>query len=218
MSTNWNQIRSRLFDWDNPMMRVLTRIFDLILLNVLFAVCCIPVVTIGPSLSAMYTITLKMARNEESHIIREFFKAFRENFRQAVLFGVAATAFFIFLVVDLFLLRGAGKNMNIIKIICYAAGILGYLICLYAFPLTARFVYTSKEVFHNAVLMSMIHLPQTALMVLLNIPFIYLALYSGVSFMMVLWFMLIFGFALMAYIQSLIFRKIFDKYERKVYE
>ena len=43
-----------------------------------------PIVTIGPALTALYYMTLKMARNEETYIIRGFFKSFKENFRQAI--------------------------------------------------------------------------------------------------------------------------------------
>ena len=60
------------------------RVADLIILNLIFIVCCIPIVTIGPALTALYYMTLKMARNEETYIIRGFFKSFKENFRQAI--------------------------------------------------------------------------------------------------------------------------------------
>src|SRR5699024_12157957 len=50
-------------------------------LNLLWLICSIPIFTIGASTSALYSVTLKIARNEDVIIHRQFFKAFRENFR-----------------------------------------------------------------------------------------------------------------------------------------
>lgn len=66
---------------DSWIMRILTRIFDLIILNLLFIICSLPVITIGTSLSALYSVTLKMVRNEEGYIVRGFFKAYKENLK-----------------------------------------------------------------------------------------------------------------------------------------
>ena len=63
---------------DSKMMSFLSRIFDLIILNILFVLCSLPVITIGSSLTALYSVTLKMVRNEESYIFRSFFKSFKE--------------------------------------------------------------------------------------------------------------------------------------------
>lgn len=57
---------------------------DLIILNLLFLLCCIPIVTIGPAITAMYYVTMKMVRNEEAYIARSFFKSFKENFKQGL--------------------------------------------------------------------------------------------------------------------------------------
>ena len=60
----------RLFNMDNKFFTVMGRVADLIMLNVVFLICCLPIVTIGASLTALHYVTLKMARNEESSIIR----------------------------------------------------------------------------------------------------------------------------------------------------
>ena len=56
----------RLFNMDNKFFTVMGRVADLIMLNVVFLICCLPIVTIGASLTALHYVTLKMARNEES--------------------------------------------------------------------------------------------------------------------------------------------------------
>ena len=70
---------------DNMIIRVLTRIFDFILLNILWVVCSIPIVTMGASTAALYSVMLKITKNQEGYIIKDYFKAFRENFRQGTI-------------------------------------------------------------------------------------------------------------------------------------
>lgn len=66
----------------------MSRVADLIILNLLCIVCCIPVVTIGPSIAAMFYVTLKMVRNEESYIVRGFFKSFKQNLKQGIVINL----------------------------------------------------------------------------------------------------------------------------------
>ena len=78
----------RLFDMDNKFFRFMGRLADLCILNVLCILCCIPVVTAGASITAMFYVTMKMVRNEEAYIARSFFKSFKENFRQATVINI----------------------------------------------------------------------------------------------------------------------------------
>ena len=86
----------KLFNMDNKFFSFMGRAADLFMLNVVFVICCLPVVTIGASLTALHYVTLKMARNEESYIIRSFFKSFKQNFKQATgMWMLFLVAFFI---------------------------------------------------------------------------------------------------------------------------
>lgn len=70
----------RIFGLESPFMNFLNRVADLIWLNILTMICCIPVVTIGASLTAMNYVLLKMAKNEEGYITKAFFKSFKSEF------------------------------------------------------------------------------------------------------------------------------------------
>lgn len=70
---------------DSPVMRVLGRLGDIIILNMIFVVGCIPVITIGTSLSALYAVAMKMARGEDPSVWKEFWKAYKRNFRPATI-------------------------------------------------------------------------------------------------------------------------------------
>ena len=195
-------------------MRFFSRVFDIVVLNFLFIICCIPVVTIGASLTAMYSITLKMVRNEESHIIRGFLKAFKQNFRQGTIIGMLAIIITLFITVDLRIIGIIGDDrLKVLQVLCYIVAIWGYIIFLYAFPLLARFENTIKEVFKNSFVLSIVNFKCTILFILLNVPFILMLFYSGLSMILLFTILIICGFSALALIQSFIFYKVFEKYE-----
>ena len=70
----------KLFDLDSPIMNFLGKLADLIILNILAFICCIPIVTAGASMTALYYVCLKMVRNNEGYIMKSFFKSFKQNF------------------------------------------------------------------------------------------------------------------------------------------
>ena len=73
----------RFFNMDNKFFVFMGKIADLCMLNLLCIICCIPIVTAGASLTALYYVTMKMVRNEEAYIFRSFFRSFKQNFKQA---------------------------------------------------------------------------------------------------------------------------------------
>ena len=73
-----------LFQPDNLFSEVMTKIFDILLLNMLWLICSLPVVTFGASTTALYYVMMKLVRDEENGIVKSFFKSFRDNFRQSL--------------------------------------------------------------------------------------------------------------------------------------
>ena len=88
------------FNYDNPVWRFIGKLGDLILLNILWIVCSIPVFTIGASTTAVYYVTLKLARDEGDSTIRSFFHSFKSNFRQATAIWLILLAAGIVLGID----------------------------------------------------------------------------------------------------------------------
>ncbi|MGG7059317.1 YesL family protein [Clostridium nigeriense] len=214
MSGNREYLSSKIFNLDNGIMRFFSRIFDIVILNFTFIICCIPIFTIGASLTAMYSITLKMVRNEESHIIRGFLKAFKQNFKQGTVVGMIAIIITLFITVDLRIIGIIGDDrLKVLQVLCYIVAIWAYVIFLYAFPLLARFKNTTKEVFKNSFILSVINFKWTILLILLNIPFVLMLFYSGLSMFLLFTILIICGFSGLALIQSFIFYKVFEKYE-----
>ena len=73
----------KFFNMDSPLMRFMTKVADLMILNFLFIVTSLPVVTMGAAWTALYYVTMKMVKDEEGAIVKAYFHSFRQNFRQA---------------------------------------------------------------------------------------------------------------------------------------
>lgn len=202
-----------VFNPDSPMMRALGVVWDLIVLNLLFLVCCIPVVTIGPAITALHYVTTKMAGEKDgTPVVGNFFKSFRANFRQGVLMGILFGAAGGFLGYDIYLLWHSGNFQNsIFKILIPVAAIAYMMTFVYAFPLLARFNNTVLGTIRNAFIMSVTSLPQTFSMLLLIGACVALTLYTQTTlrYGLFLWFAL--GFSSIAYANASVLNGVFMK-------
>ena len=196
----------------------MSRVADLIILNLLCIVCCIPLVTIGPSIAAMFYVTLKMVRNEESYIVRGFFKSFKQNLKQGIVINLIMLAAALLLYFDISICRSTPGTIGKVLMVLFMMILVVYLmIFLYIYPVLAKFYNTIKNTFTNAFLMSIRHLPYTALMILVTAApgsCIFLFQVPRYSPMVILLLVLI-GFSGIAYINSHFFVKIFDNIFRK---
>lgn len=204
----------RFFNMDNKFFVFMGRLADLCMLNILCIICCIPVITAGASLTALYYVTLKMVRNEESYIFRSFFKSFKQNFRQATVINLIMLAAAALLYLDTRITKAMADPMGKILAMIFALFTMIYLIILlYLYPVLAKFYNSVKNTFKNALLMGIRHLPYTFLMLAVCAsPLLILFIPSfQVQMFLILVFILI-GPALAAYCNSHFFVRIFDKY------
>jgi uncharacterized membrane protein YesL len=205
---------NRLFNLDNPFFVAMGRLADLFFLNILCLVCCIPIVTIGPSLSALFYVTLKMVRNEESYIGKSFFHSFRQNLKQGILINVIMLLVGGILVFDYSIvsqMEGTLASVMLVSILVLA--FLYVLVFLYIYPVLAKFYNTTRNSFRNAILMAIRHLPYTALMlVVCACPFAIFLIPSASAQATVIMLLILFGPAVIAYTNSHFFVKIFDHY------
>lgn len=198
------------FNLDSSFMVFLSNLTDVVLLNALCLICCIPIVTIGPSVTAMHYVTLKMAREEEGYVIKSFFKAFKENFKQSFI------VWMVFLVISgIFLLDYKileASEMENSRIFIIVIGAIYLFVCfttMYIFPLLARFENTLKQTVKNALFMSILHIFKTIVMaVIYAVPFVVMPLHYNLLLVF-----LIIGMSGPAYINSFIWKSIFKKYE-----
>lgn len=205
-----------IFNVDGPFFHFLNRMADLCVLNFLFLLLCLPIVTVGTSCTALYTVTLKMSRNQEGYIVRSFFKAFKENFRQSTILWIPSVLILFTMLADIRIFS-ASENAAYRPLLvgAYIFLILVLFILSYAFPLLAKFQNTIAGTIKNAFLMGLASFPWTVcILLILFVPaIITLMLPKSLSFIYMFW--LLFGFSLTALCTSYIFDfKVFTKYTR----
>ena len=203
------------FNWtDNVVMRALGKIGDMICLNVMWLICCIPIITIGASTTALYTVMLRMVKNEEGYIFRGFLKAFKSNFKQSTLIWLILLLLGIVWTVD-FRVAGFMPGMAgiILRAIFLALGFILLSVMIYIFPLTARYENGIKATFKNALILTVAKLPYTFLMVAIVVAAVFASLWSAFTLLFSLPLWLIIGGALIAWVNSYILRRVFVVFE-----
>lgn len=161
-----------LLNPDNPVMRFITKVTYSAYLNILWFICSIPIVTAGASTTALFYVTLKLAKNEEGNITRAFFRSFKENFRQATKIWLILLCLGIILALDGYVfyhmrfsnvLWTLGTAFFFLVLAAYA------IVMMYIFPLLARFDNTTKAMFVNSIMIGMRFLLCTVLMAVIYI-------------------------------------------------
>lgn len=156
---------SRFFNQDNPFWAGMERIFDVFVLNLLWLLCCLPIVTIGPATTAFFYALIQLLRGENGYISHDFFRSFRQNFRQGVMLGLPLTAVGAFLVLDITLCYRSGTGIYTFFMVFFAVLFLFWaFLTLYSFPLLAKFEKTGKEILIWAFTLSIRHAARTLLM------------------------------------------------------
>lgn len=201
---------------DGKIMNFLSRLGDMFILNVVYLVSCIPIVTIGAATTALYYNTLKMAENRESYVWRDYWKSFRQNFKQATVIWMILLFFIAVLGADAVLLGGLGESLRaVVALLIIVLGIFLIMAGVYVFPVLARFDNTVKNTFKNAFIMAVRHLPSTVVIVILHGLPLLLSFASLQAFVRGVPIVLLFTVSILAYLQSRFFTRIFSNYYPK---
>lgn len=202
---------SRFFDYDNLFFRFLSKVADLIVLNVLFLLFSIPLVTIGASLTAAHFAALKLYR-EEGHVFGNFWKSFRENFKQSTIIWLLYLIYLAITCSSCIRLFSGEETMGIImQGTLLAAIVLSISFALWVFPLQSKFVNPIKRTVRNAFIMMFKHILRTVLMLIVSV----LPLLLSVKLLPL---MLLLGFSVPIYVCAVTYNKTFEKMEQQVLE
>lgn len=199
-----------MFKIDSPLMVFLGRVADVMLLNLLFIVFSIPVFTIGASFAAAYYVGFKMVKNEDAYIIKSFWKAFRENFRQATILWLIMLAVAGFIIFDFRIT--AYTDISFAKWLQAAMLAVAFLLLLgavFIFPLQARFVNPIKNTIKNAFLIAVAHLPSAILLIAIYALPVLMTYQVPQAFPIIL----MAGFGAIIYGKSFLLVRIFKSYE-----
>lgn len=169
------------FKVDSPFYEFLRRFVDVIKLNFLWLIFCLPIVTIGASTVAVFSVTLKMVEDKEGYVGRDFIKAFKANIRQGIPLGLIAiiSAYVVYMNFNLF--YAIESNPLPLLVIGILAGVYFSLSLLYAFPLAARYKNSLRNTLNNSFQMSIKYIGRTIILVLLIIFILIVCLYNSTT-------------------------------------
>lgn len=202
----------KFLDINGPLMHFLGKMADLMWLNILTMICCIPIFTIGASFTALHYMALKIVRDEECYITKGFFKSFFENFRQSTLIWLLMILVAAILSGDLYIILKTDMEINrVIQVVIMAIGVMVVMTAIMVFPMQAKFANPISRTLKNAFVVAILQFPKTFLMVLL-LPFpVVLCLLSWrlvpIAFL--------FGFSLPALLSAMLYNKTFLKMEQQ---
>ena len=204
----------KIFDYDNNFFAGISKVSDTIILNFLFVICSIPIVTIGASTTALYCVSMKSTRDEDVYAVKEFFKQFKQNLKESTIIWLILLLVAYLIGLDFYMCSLMSNDIlsTAFKFIFTLISIVIGFIVVYVFPLVARFENSIKNTLMNAVLMSIKHLPYTLIMLVLTLMPLGAFVLFGKYWGQIVFLDTCISFGVAAYINSMLLNKIFNGY------
>ena len=161
---------SRFFNPENGIWPFFAHVGDLVVLSLLWALCCLPLLTLGSATTALYDSVFHGLRCGEEDILGRYFRTFRKELKNGILStllwgGIAALYYLI-----LQLLQGSGKDPVIrtgVTLFTLLPPLFLLGIFCWVFPLLSRFTFTTLALNITALRLSLGHILRSLLMALL---------------------------------------------------
>lgn len=199
-------------DQDNFIHTFLNKLGDIIIANMLFIFFSVPLITIGPALTALYHCMLRTVKGNNNGTIKTFLRAFKDNFIQSLIIWLLIAMVSLLLIGNNQFLAGIPDGFA--QIFLYLTRFVMFLLgtfTLYIFPVIAAFSNKLILLAKNALILAFIHFPTTLIMgstFVLPMYITYVDLKLQPLYVCC-WFF--FGFGLIAYVHSLLLYRIFKK-------
>lgn len=198
-----------LFSFDNPVIKFFCLIGNLWMLNLLWLVCSLPIFTLGASTTALVYSCMKL-RQDEGYLFSNFFKSFKENFRQSTLIWLMYLVVGALIGLGLIFWNNYNKpGSKLIWAVVIAMAILYVISVLYVFAIQSKFVNTIKDTIKYSFLIGFSHLKETIMLVLIVAGVILANLFTV---FLVNFVTLNVGMSFVVYWMSAHYQKIFEKY------
>lgn len=202
------------FDTDNFLMRFCEKVLDIVTVNLLFVVSCLPIVTIGVAKISLYQTIFEVKSSRRVPVFKIYIRAFKQNLKLGLQLGLLELGIFLISVVDLSLFWGqTGLGFQLIKAICLGILIFLTLVMLASYPIAARYDLTWKEALQKGLLLVTFNFVWFFLMLAIILLIIMLLYLSGFTLVLGGSAFLLFGFGLLAFCQAGLMEKLFAKYQ-----
>ncbi len=201
-----------LFNPDAPFWRFMGKAFDLMVLNWIFLLSCLPVVTIGASLTALYEVMFNMRRNRDCYLWKDFWKAWRSNFKNSTIVWVLYLIFLITCVLNFNLMTNLNlAGREVIFIVLGVALALLSMVIMYVFPMQALFNNNLQELLMKAMMMAVGRFPYTLFIALITVACLAATFMDTATVMAGFLIWIFIGFSLLIYVKAWIYLKAFAK-------
>ena len=203
----------KLLDPDSPIMSFLARVADLVILNVLWLLCCLPVVTTGASTTAMYHVVRHLQEESISSVTRDFFRSFKSDFRQATPVYLLLLIPTAAVVMNAWILSAQSSDVVpvYVRAIWMVSALMLTFVVSFVYPVMAYFDDTVWKTLRTAAVLAIAKLPRTVLISAINLLPIIMLFVSLPFFLKSSIFWLLIGGSLSAYLNMLILRPVFKK-------
>lgn len=201
----------RFFNPDNPVMVFLGKLADMMLLSLLWFVCCLPVLTIGPATTALYFAVMRI-NHPDGRIFKDFFRSFRQNFWQGLVAELVSAILLTLTILEfrVLLRTGFGKSgWSWFLLAVLGIGSVGW--SSWVFPILAKFECTWKQLLRTPIMFSILHFFTGIIIVCVNLlPLV--ALLASDKMLPILPVFLFLGPSGIAWVNSIALKKVFSKY------
>ena len=202
------------FDTDNFLMRFCEKVLDIVTVNLLFVVSCLPIVTIGVAKISLYQTIFEVKGSRRVPVFKTYMRAFKQNLKLGLQLGLLELGIFLISVVDLSLFWGqTSLGFQLIKAICLGILIFLTLVMLASYPIAARYDLTWKEVLQKGLLLVSFNFVWFFLMFAIILLIMILLYLSGFTLVLGGSAFLLFGFGLLAFCQAGLMEKLLAKYQ-----
>ena len=197
---------------DNVVIRFLNKVTDLVVLNLLFVLCSLPVITMGASMTAMMSVSLRSVEYGDGYVVKTFFRSFKESWKQATEAWIVNLLLFVMVFLDLqfwskFIVQNImTKTMLVLSV---GLGLFVLMIFLWVYPLISKTKGTLYEQFRNAAAMAIGYFFPYTIACIAVVVAIALMSYVNLGFALS---MFIVGFAVVSYILAFFFHRVFEKH------
>lgn len=204
-----------MFSFLNPeskFMLAMSRIGDLLLLNLMFLISCVPIITIGAATTAMYTLCFRFDTDRERGLIKSYFIAFKDNFKQATILWLIILLCGATACINVYIFYIMSGVIPFLYVVFLILLVLVVLIASYTFPLVSQFQNGNMATLKNALILSLGYLPRSILVAVINLFPFGLLLFDFYLFLNTAFLWALIYFAAAAYLNSVILKKVFAPY------
>ena len=202
------------FDTDNFLMRFSEKVLDIVTVNLLFLVSCLPIFTIGIAKISLYQTIFEIKKSRRVPVFKTYIRSFKQNWKLGIQLGLLELGVSLIVGIDLYLFWSqSGLVFQILKAICLGILIFLTLVMLASYPIAARYELDWKEILQKGLLLVSFNFPWFFLMLGILFLIIMILYLSGFTLILGGSAFLLFGFGLLAFWQAGLMEKLFAKYQ-----